>query len=535
MKLKDKFRDKFEKRYKLQESLIKKEHQELWNDVHKCIIEDISWSEKLYRYFNNVKKPPTCKECDSDVKFKSIGKGYNQFCSKKCINLYAARDKERHRKISKSLKCDYHKEFSDIKAEIESNGPYFIIKNFCSHGDLKIHRNKLREKYSKNLDLCLHCTREKYDNYVLSDDEIKRNRNLSQNIPISNLGQKKFMVENYPLLYSEIIKYPADDFSIQSYMYRNKITKIPICQNDNCNDEVLFNPSMMKFNSFCSKHGNTSLKESKVRDYVNLFEKSIKYRDAQYEIDIYIPSKKIGFEFNGLYYHSDEFRDSLYHKNKYEYFKKKGIKIINIWEDDWDFKRDIVKSIIKNSLGRSEKIYARKCEIGYPSKKESRDFFLKNHIQGYAPSSYNIGLYYKGNLVSLMSFGQRKISSKTSFELLRYSSILGISVIGGPSKIFKAFLKNMDDKGINPKEILSYANLEYFSGQMYTSLGFNFEGYTPPTYWWAKEKRMHRSNFMKHKLVEMGHDPNLTADTIIRKMGYRKIYGIGNKKFIYML
>ena len=71
------------------------------------------------------------------------------------------------------------------------------------------------------------------------------------------------------------------------------------------------------------------------------------YRDGM-EIDIYLPELKIGFEFNGLYWHSDLHKDKRYHLNKTNWFKERGIRIIHIWEDDWIYKGEIIKSQIRN-------------------------------------------------------------------------------------------------------------------------------------------------------------------------------------------
>jgi very-short-patch-repair endonuclease len=53
-----------------------------------------------------------------------------------------------------------------------------------------------------------------------------------------------------------------------------------------------------------------------------------------YELDIYIPKKKIAIEFNGLYWHSSERKEKDYHYQKYKKCKEKGIKLIQIFEDD---------------------------------------------------------------------------------------------------------------------------------------------------------------------------------------------------------
>jgi hypothetical protein len=61
------------------------------------------------------------------------------------------------------------------------------------------------------------------------------------------------------------------------------------------------------------------------------------------EIDI-LPELKLGFEFNGLYWHSNKFKEKNYHLNKTDWFKK--IYASYIWEDDWIL-REIVESQIK--------------------------------------------------------------------------------------------------------------------------------------------------------------------------------------------
>ena len=101
------------------------------------------------------------------------------------------------------------------------------------------------------------------------------------------------------------------------------------------------------------------------------------------ELDVYIPSKKLAFEFDGLYWHSEIKKpDKNYHLNKTELCEKQGIQLIHIFEDEWILKNDICRSRIKNLLGVSERIYARKCKIVELDKQASKTFFKENHIQG---------------------------------------------------------------------------------------------------------------------------------------------------------
>ena len=65
-----------------------------------------------------------------------------------------------------------------------------------------------------------------------------------------------------------------------------------------------------------------------------------------YELDIYIPSKKIAIEYNGLIWHSEKFKGKVfnYHLNKTENCEKIGIRLIHIFEDEWNEKKEIIKS-----------------------------------------------------------------------------------------------------------------------------------------------------------------------------------------------
>ena len=89
--------------------------------------------------------------------------------------------------------------------------------------------------------------------------------------------------------------------------------------------------------------------------------------------------------------------------------EEKGIKLIHIFEDEWLFKKDIVKSRIKNMLQKTDKkIYGRSCEIKEIDNKNKDKFLYENHIQGNSIDKIRLGLYYENNLVSLMTFGKRR-------------------------------------------------------------------------------------------------------------------------------
>jgi hypothetical protein len=246
------------------------------------------------------------------------------------------------------------------------------------------------------------------------------------------------------------------------------------------------------------------------------------------ELDIYIPSRKIAIEMNGLRWHSELYKDKNYHLNKTELCEKMGVRLIHVFEDEWLHKQDIVKSRLRNILGMTDKtFYARKCEIREVPTKEKTKFLDDNHIQGAVGSKINLGLYYNNELVSVMTFGKRPILNKSEYELIRFCNKLNTSVVGGASKLLKYFIKKY-----NPKEVISYADRRWSMGNMYEKLGFEFIENTEPNWFIIQNnKRHHRVKYQKHKLIEMGFDENKTAHQICLNNRLYRIYDCGTKKY----
>lgn len=249
------------------------------------------------------------------------------------------------------------------------------------------------------------------------------------------------------------------------------------------------------------------------------------YRDGL-EIDIYLPELKIGFEFNGLYWHSDLYKQKEYHIKKLDWFKERGVRLIQIWEDDWDFNTDIVKSQIKNWIGLSEnKIGSRKCEIKEVSSYEANLFLDENHIQGRTKSNIRLGLFYKNELICLMTFDNlegRNRMSEGEWNLSRFCNKLDYVVVGGASKILKYFINNW-----NPNRIISYADKDWSVGGLYEKIGFNKISETRIDYKYVIDgKRIHKSNFKKSRL-----NTDLTESEEMKKRNILKVYDSGKIKF----
>lgn len=259
---------------------------------------------------------------------------------------------------------------------------------------------------------------------------------------------------------------------------------------------------------------------------------SVKYKD-KWEIDCYIEEKKIGFEFDGLYWHSDLFKSKNYHLEKTNYFINKDIRIYHIFEDEWEEKKDIVKSIINTKLNKfDETIFARKCSLELVKSTESKKFQDENHIQGKSSSSVNIGLYYKNELVSLMTFGKCRFGNY-DWELVRFVNKKNTKIIGGASKLFSYFTKKY-----NPKSIVSYSDIRLFDGGLYEVLKFKKLHSTPPQYYYTKfGKRYNRMNFQKKYLKDKLalYNENLTEYENMKNNGFNRIYDCGVIVWVFIL
>ncbi|AFR52386.1 homing endonuclease [Campylobacter phage CP30A] len=242
------------------------------------------------------------------------------------------------------------------------------------------------------------------------------------------------------------------------------------------------------------------------------------------ELDFYIPNHKLAIECNGIYWHSDKFKDKNYHLNKTEKCKEKDIQLLHIFEHSWAEKKDIWKSIINNKLGKSEKIMARKCILKEVPKTEEKEFLESNHLQGFTGSSICYGLYYQDELVCLMSFGKPRFTDKCDWELIRLCTKMGLNVIGGASKLLSYFYKN------NKGSLISYSDRLYSDGGIYKQLGFTFSHYSEPGYSYFKNNQVYsRQQFMKHKLKDKleKFDPNKTEYENMIKNGYYRIWDCG--------
>lgn len=255
------------------------------------------------------------------------------------------------------------------------------------------------------------------------------------------------------------------------------------------------------------------------------------------EIDLYFEAKKIGIEFNGDFWHSEENKARHYHWDKTQRAIEQGINLIHIFEYEWIGNKDrIIQYINKVLYNNKDKVIgARICSIAEVTDIEAKLFETKYHLQGSINAGVRIGLYYDNKLVALMSFGASRYDKSYEVELLRLT-FGDYTIHGAAEKMLKYYISNY-----NPHSIVTYCDRSKFNGGIYRKLGFKFICHTEPNYKWVKHSTengntvvevLNREACQKHKLLERGYG-NLgnTETEIMRALKYHKIYDCGNDKY----
>ena len=486
----------------------------------------------------------TCRDKNKLISYEELKSQCNEFTLNKfdglkninndCVDLTCIHNHTFSTKISKILNSTYRCKICSL---IDTNHKKVIDKDaFISKFNKLINDNSITPFISEYVDYqtpihfkcnkCGHIFKRKPSSFI-NQKFIDLCPNCSKKI---NSLNKTKTTEEY-INECKLI-YPNDEYNFSKTVYNGSDKKVTIKCNS-CGKEFT-----IEANSFLQGHGcpyhycNMSKKEREISDYINSLGFETILNDKKLlngkEIDIFVPSINLAIEFNGIYWHNELNKNKNYHLEKTIICKNKGIRLIHIFEDEWDDKKDILKSMLKNLCDLTEiKIYGRKCIIKEVSYKDSATFLNNNHLQGKCNSKIRLGLYYNDELVSLMTFGNTRHfigNSSHQYELLRFCNKLNTNVIGGASKLLKHFIKTY-----KPKNIVSYADRRWSVGNLYNTLGFKLYNISKPSYYYIiNNKRKNRFNFRKGILVKKYNCPkNMSEHEFCLSKKWYRIYDCG--------
>lgn len=486
-----------------------------------------------------------CQHCnqnfETEYKFRD-----KKFCSRNCYFENARQGRiKMGRKKDESLREVRECKVCNKEFEVKKNHSKEICSNEC-----RLKWGEKEEVKQKRLDSIKKTVQEKYGvDHVWQVKEIHQKTIDNTNKELSINKQKETVRQK--TLKNLLPKLESNGLKLLSNYTANKNgnTSLPYefeCLT--CNHKFTSTLLGCGIIPRCVKC-HPSQKDSKPQLFIQEFlnNNNIKYIQNNrkiiypFEIDFYLPDHNLGIEINGLYYHGELLgKDKNYHLNKSKMTEKINVKLIHIFEDEIVNQKNIVLSKLSHELKLSNiiKIDARKCEIKKISNEVKIKFLEENHLQGNAKDTIRYGLFYKNELVSIMTFGKRKItkSKESNWELIRFCNKNYHSVRGGFNKLLNYVLKN---EGI--KTFMTYSDCRW-SGlnhekTVYHKCDMKFLGLSNPNYWYFKPssqlKRHHRFNFRKAKLISEGFDSNKTEWEIMQERGFDRIWDCGNMKFIY--
>lgn len=271
------------------------------------------------------------------------------------------------------------------------------------------------------------------------------------------------------------------------------------------------------------------------------------------EIDLYDPVAKVGLEYHGIRAHSTAMKSNLeaskIHEHKADLCDANGVQLIQLYETEWLQKRDIVVDKLNAIFHKDMKrVYARKLKVVLMNDPVNRQaalkFLDKNHIQGKASSQWAVGLCDGIELVAVCTFkygtayangGQAK-GTECYWELNRYATKLGYSVVGGLSRCIKSFVRNHPEV----HTIVSFADRRWTSPirSAYSSSGFVEKERIRPNYMYSdlnpqhplrNKQYMRKSNIAKRG--ESCYSPDKTETEMSKELGFYKIYDAGKIRY----
>lgn len=278
-----------------------------------------------------------------------------------------------------------------------------------------------------------------------------------------------------------------------------------------------------------------------------LFENLLQSNYIDYEMEFALLNKRYDFKVNNIlieinptYTHNSTFPpifanenihdkplDKYYHLEKTKLAQENGFRCIHIW--DWDNWNKII-----SLLTPKKKIYARKCKVKEVSKNEINIFLNNYHLQNTCTGqSICYGLYYKNELIQVMTFGKPRYNKKYEYELLRLCTHKDYIVIGGSKKLFNYFLNRH-----KPNSIISYCDNAKFSGKVYTDLNMQQLSAGTPSKVWSKLDEKITDNLLRQRgfdqLFKTDYGKGTSNEELMVNHGWREVYDCGQSSYSWI-
>lgn len=501
-----------------------KKNKNLLDDIMyhtKFLDEDCSFSERVYSYMNDYSNENII--CKYGNKFTFIGYnfGYRGGCGRasscKCVS----------EKVSKSISNTKSTFTKERNQEINEKRNQTVLEKsggeYCNNGQSPTAKKKHREFYDDKEKVRAQV--EKQENTCMEKYGVTNAAKLPEiREKITETSLEKYGVKNYNQkhLPKESLKIIEDPHTLDEiYQKEGSIRTAEILGVT----PGLINRSVLKYGleKNIVNSGEKEIYEFIKELGVENISQNSRPLDGK-EIDILCKDINIGFEFNGIYWHSTKFKDAEYHMNKNILAENMGYEISHIFEDEWRDSKDKIKNLIERKIGLSNKETPKgKTFVDYVSKRTSDNFMNEYHIDGYKDADYHCAVYKKDDIVAIMTFSK---NTKNKSDLIQFSF----------SHTIKDDIKMLLDYFIsenNISEIEFVMDMKFNFLKEFLDYGFKVIDIIPPkAFYYCEEEKIPEDLFDKEKLLEIYgmEDNGYDLDELIDMLNIHKVYDCGYKK-----
>ena len=222
-----------------------------------------------------------------------------------------------------------------------------------------------------------------------------------------------------------------------------------------------------------------------------------------HELDLYLPDYNLAIEYNGLYWHSSEFRDNLYHQNKYLNCYKKGINLIQIFEDEWILQKEKVIDKLKGYLNiqKDNVMDINQCIIEEYDNQDTFDLWCfeeDNYLEiddlRHEKSDINIVLKHDNEIVSILSLNKE---NDNKYIITRFFDKLNYQINDSFKTLLNWFIQNF-----KPSKITYLDDLRWSQEKLLLDNGFVFDKLMEPKeYQHCKYNRLQNKNEINKKFL----------------------------------
>lgn len=352
----------------------------------------VPMSQRLWHIKNDTMYIMLCPVCGkTPIRFDPVKYKYNVTCSNNCG------------KISIGLKAKSNYKERSQSAKITCLKLYGV-DNPSKNSDVKIKNSKkVRDAYndpSRNIKSIIAKTnilKYKFKSSFQNDtvkERFKQNflKNHGVNNPMKIMGNRRFGDLNYSktddfkkymndFFKEKFIKKLPKDYEVIQFGESIKLVH-KFCNNTFTINRMMFYQRKYKYHTEICVHCNprygcnSSKGEKDIFKFIkSIYNGVILKNDRKiikpYELDIFLPDLNIAFEFNGTFYHADprdkRFNDCYFNKKlqltakeiwdrdkmKIDMCSKSGIKLMVIWEMDWNKNKNLIKKKIVELLAET--------------------------------------------------------------------------------------------------------------------------------------------------------------------------------------